>query len=144
MHVYERHIGKVERMFKLPENVEDEKIEADEERRALGAHPQAARARKEQLRNAPLRSRITTADSRQARDRLQSVLQKSPRAGRPRRGAPRGQRHPPTPAATDARARDFSDARNREKIVFVSPGPGSASDERQGSEGETEAHLCFE
>ena len=29
MHVYERTYGKVERMFRLPENVEDEKIEAD-------------------------------------------------------------------------------------------------------------------
>ena len=44
MHVYERTYGKVERMFKLPENVEDEKIEADM-KNALGAHPQAARAR---------------------------------------------------------------------------------------------------
>ena len=50
MHVYERTYGKVERMFKLPENVEDEKIEADMKNGVLSVHiPKQPEPAKEQI-----------------------------------------------------------------------------------------------
>ena len=50
MHVYERTYGKVERMFKLPENVEDEKIEADMKNGVLSVHiPKIPEPAKEQI-----------------------------------------------------------------------------------------------
>jgi HSP20 family protein len=50
MHVYERTYGKVERMFKLPENVEDEKIEAEMKNGVLSVHiPKIPEPAKEQI-----------------------------------------------------------------------------------------------
>lgn len=50
MHVYERTYGKVERMFKLPENVQDEKIEAEMKNGVLSVHiPKIPEPAKEQI-----------------------------------------------------------------------------------------------
>jgi HSP20 family protein len=50
MHVYERTYGKVERMFKLPENVQDEGIEAEMKNGVLSVHiPKQPEEPKEQI-----------------------------------------------------------------------------------------------
>lgn len=50
MHVYERTYGKIERMFRLPDNAEDEKIEASMKNGVLTVHiPKAPEEAKEEI-----------------------------------------------------------------------------------------------
>ena len=57
MHVYERTYGKIERMFRLPDNVEDEKIEAHMKNGVLTVHiRQTPRRPRRRFPSAPSRS----------------------------------------------------------------------------------------
>ena len=50
MHVYERTYGKIERMFRLPDNAEDEKIEATMKNGVLTVHiPKTPEEAKEEV-----------------------------------------------------------------------------------------------
>ena len=125
MHVYERTYGKIERMFRLPDNAEDEKIEAHMKNGVLTVHiPKTPEEAKEEVPERPSRSserrRATaTATKRSPRDGGE-IRERDPRHVRARHAHHASTRRRTLPVSVRKRNPDAARARLSDDASLVS------------------------